>query len=97
MLKKQPSGESLVQVTFSLPAAVHGSTAYLVGDFNNWNETSHLMERDADGCFVITIELHANHEYQFRYLIDNLEWHNDWQADRYVQNTYGGDNSVVIT
>jgi hypothetical protein len=30
-------------------------------------------------------------------LVNGAEWHNDWQADKYVPNPFSGDNSVVIT
>ena len=97
MLVKQNVTENLVQVTFSLPADVQAEDVYLVGDFNQWSETTHPMERDDDGSFVTTLELESGREYQFRYLVNKTEWHNDWKADRYVQNAFGGDNSVVIT
>ena len=35
--------------------------------------------------------------YQYRYLLDRTRWCNDWQADRYVPNIFGGDNSVLDT
>ena len=97
MLTKQDGKPSFVEVTFSLPAEIQGERVYLVGDFNNWDETAQPMLRDDDGSFFITLELEKGREYQFRYLINNDEWHNDWHADRYVPNPYSGDNSVVST
>ena len=97
MLTKQDSSENQVLVTFSLPASVQGETVYLVGDFNNWDEKSHLMTRKDDGSFELALPLDKGREYQFRYLVNNNEWHNDWKADRYVPNPYSGDNSVVVT
>jgi 1,4-alpha-glucan branching enzyme len=97
MLTKLDGKPNVVQVTFSLPAEVQGENVYLVGDFNNWDETATRMERADDGSFRLTLELEAGREYQFRYLVNNHEWHNDWHADKYVPNAYSGDNSVVIT
>ncbi len=97
MLTKEDGKDEMMRVTFSLPAEVRGETAYLVGDFNDWDENSHPMQRDETGRFVITLDLEKGREYHFRYLIDANEWHNDWQADRYVQNSFGGDDSVVST
>jgi 1,4-alpha-glucan branching enzyme len=97
MLKKQYfKTKDTCKVTFSLPAAVQGETVYLVGDFNNWDEQAMPMKRLKDGSFEIILELHKNNEYQFRYLVNGSEWHNDWQADRYVPNPFSGDNSVVV-
>lgn len=43
------------------------------------------------------MDLELGHAYQFRYLRDGEEWVNDGQADAYVSNPYGSDNSVIIT
>lgn len=96
MLKKQYfKTKNTCKVTFSLPAAVQGENVYLVGDFNDWDEAKTPMKRQKDGSFTVTLELEKGREYQFRYLVNSSEWHNDWQADRYVPNPFSGDNSVV--
>lgn len=98
MLKKQYlKTKNVCKVTFSLPAAVQGETVFLVGDFNNWDEKATSMKRQKDGSFNAALELETNREYQFRYLVNGTEWHNDWEADKYVPNPFSGDNSVVIT
>ena len=33
--------------------------------------------------------------YRFRYLLDGHRWENDWDADAYVPNGFGSDDSVV--
>jgi len=83
-------------VTFALPAAISAERACLVGDFNDWDAEATPMQRQDDGPFAVTIELAAGHEYQFRYLVNDLVWHNDWQADGYASNPFGSDNSVVV-
>ncbi|MCC6803885.1 MAG: isoamylase early set domain-containing protein [Anaerolineae bacterium] len=98
MLKKQfLKTKEAVKVTFSLPEAVQGETVFLVGDFNNWDESATQMKKQKDGSFSVTLNLEKDHEYQFRYLVNGTEWHNDWEADKYVPNPYSGDNSVVVT
>jgi hypothetical protein len=47
--------------------------------------------------FQVTLDLPVDQEFQFRYRINNSQWHNDWHADRYVPNPFSGDNSVVST
>jgi 1,4-alpha-glucan branching enzyme len=96
MLTKQKSRGKSVKVTFSLPKDVQGESVYLVGDFNNWDESATPMQPDGDGGFSVTVSLEKGREYQFRYLVNGIEWHNDWNADKYVQNSFGGDNSVVV-
>jgi len=34
-------------------------------------------------------------EYQFRYLVDNQEWKNDWDAPGYTASGYASDNCVL--
>lgn len=98
MLKKQYlKSKPICKVTFYLPAAVKAETVHLVGDFNNWDEHSTPMKKLKDDRFTVMLELEAGREYQFRYLIDQSEWHNDWEADKYVPNPFSGDNSVVVT
>ena len=35
------------------------------------------------------------HRKGYRYLVDGERWENDWAADTYAPNDYGGDDSVV--
>ena len=86
----------VARVTFSLPNSLWADSIYLVGDFNNWNNTSHPLSLGRDEVWTITVDLELNREYQFRYLKDG-EWMNDNQADAYAQNPYGSDNFVVVT
>jgi 1,4-alpha-glucan branching enzyme len=98
MLKKQAlKSKPITKVTFSLPDSIKAENAYLVGDFNNWDEKATPMKKQKGGTFAITLELEKGSEFQFRYLVNGTEWHNDWHADRYVPNPFSGDNSVVTT
>ncbi len=98
MLKKQKlKTKDICKVSFYTPAAIEAETIFLVGDFNDWDEQATPMEKLKDGRFKMTLELAQGKEYQFRYLVNGSEWHNDWEADKYVPNPFSGDNSVVIT
>ncbi|HHU35878.1 MAG TPA: glycoside hydrolase [Treponema sp.] len=99
LYKAYPKKGKTCKVTFVLPVeASNGvSKVALVGDFNNWESGTHLLSLDKDGLFSITITLKQGSEYEFRYLMDDERWENDWAADRYTQSTFGNcDNSVVI-
>ena len=92
-----PDGER-VRVTFELPSSLWAERVNLVGDFNDWDTSKHeLSQSRATGNWRISLVLPRGNEYQFRYLINGRDWHNDWHADRYVSNKYGSDNSVVVT
>lgn len=82
-------------VTFRLPPEVTAESVSVVGDFNDWSTTSHPMTRDADGSFVLAITLEPGRAYRFRYLLDGERWENDWSADAYVANDFGGEDSVI--
>ncbi len=87
------------RITFRLPkvAAADSKSVCIVGDFNNWNTHAAPMKKLKDGDYCIELDLEAGREYQFRYLIDELKWENDRNADKYVRSVYGDcDNSVVI-
>lgn len=97
--KKYFKTKKVCSVTFVLPglAAPSASIVCIVGDFNNWSINSHPMKRLKSGDFTICLELEPGRHYQYRYLIDDFRWENDWQADSYVTSPYGdSENSVVI-
>jgi len=84
------------RVTFELPAQVDADTAALCGEFNEWDAAKHPMKRRKDGSFSITISLKPGNEYRFRYLVDGERWENDWDADKYVPNEFGTEDSVIV-
>ena len=87
-------------VTFTVsPEAAQGAKEInIAGDFNSWSSTITPMTKAPDGSFSVKLELDVNREYQFRYLLDNTRWENDWNADKYVPAPYSNaDNSVVET
>lgn len=94
MIKTRAQG-GRAQVTFTLDGAVDAMSAAVCGEFNNWFGDGHSMDRAPDGSFSLTVELDAGRSYRFRYLLDGSRWENDWAADDYVPNAFGGDDSVV--
>lgn len=99
MLIKEPSPRTdKVYVTFEFPAAAWVKQVHLAGDFNQWDQQATPLSHIASkGVWRVRMELNKGAEYQFRYWVNQSEWHNDWHADRYVPNIHGSDNSVVVT
>jgi 1,4-alpha-glucan branching enzyme len=92
--------KDVCRVTFRLPKAAAPDTksVCIVGDFNNWNYHATPMKKLKRGDYTISLDLESGMEYQFRYLIEESKWENDWNADKYVKSSYGDcDNSVVLT
>lgn len=91
--------KNLCKVTFRLPktAAPEAKQVCVVGEFNDWNIYANPMKRLKSGEFTLTLDLMPGREYQYRYLIDDVQWENDWNADRYVRSPYGDSDNSVIT
>lgn len=91
--------KDMCRVRFSMPrgAAPDAQKVYLVGEFNGWDTMATPMKKQKDGSFAVVLDLPIGNEYQFRYLMDQTIWENDWTADRYQYDPRTGtDNSVVI-
>ena len=100
-LKKSFSNDKKTcTVTFvvSKEAAQGAKTINLAGDFNSWSSTDTPLTLGNDGSFSVSLDLAADREYQFRYLLDGCRWENDWKADKYIPAPFSNaDNSVVVT
>lgn len=99
LMKKYTKTKKTCSVTFSIPkeAVKAAKTVHLVGEFNKWNIHATPMKRADDGSFKITLEMKTGQEYEYRYLIDDRRWENDYKADKYVVSSYGQcENSVVM-
>ncbi|HPO01727.1 isoamylase early set domain-containing protein [Treponema zuelzerae] len=99
LYKAYPKKGKTCKVTFELPAeATMGvKKVALVGDFNSWDTKAHVLSLNKEGLYSITVALEQGNEYQFRYLMDDIRWENDWAADKYMPSNFGNaDNSVVI-
>ena len=81
LLKRYTKNRSQCKITFVLPPHIQAKSAYVVAEFHNWDMLSLPMIKDEDGKLTVTVTLEAGREYQFRYLVDGSEWHNDDQAD----------------
>ena len=100
-LKKQfLKSKPVCKVTFSLDKnEVEGAEkVQVLGSFNDWNvEEGVVMKKFKNGNFKVTLDLPAEGEYQFKYLVNGTSWLNDAAADKYVNNGITAeDNSVVV-
>ena len=65
-------------------------------DFNDWKAVEMKFNKKSK-TFKVKIRLPKDGSYHFRYLLNNSEWENDAQADQYLPNVFGTENSVVST
>lgn len=86
-------------ISFTLPAeALQGANkAVVLGDFNNWEPTKEFeLKKQKDGSFKTTVSLDEGKTYQYRFLLDDNRWVNDYHAQEYVpSNGYGIDNCLI--
>jgi len=98
MKKLYSKNKNLCKVTFNLPkqAVKNAKTVHLVGEFNNWDIYATPLKKMQNGSFQVSLQLETGRSYQFRYLIDEKAWENDWSADGYSPSSFGAaENSVV--
>lgn len=68
----------------------------LVADFNSWQPIAMKFNKKTK-VFKAKVRLAKNESFQFRYRLNDQEWENDYQADQYLPNNLGTENSVVKT
>ncbi len=99
MKKRYLKTKPVCKVTFELPreAVQSAGKVFVVGEFNDWDTQSTPMKKRRDGSYWVTVDLRPDQKYQYRYLIDETKWENDWAADAYVPSPYGdSENSLVV-
>lgn len=95
--KKYLKSKAICKVTFKVKKEECDAAekVAIAGDFNGWQEAP--MKRLKSGDFSLTLDLETENKYQFRYLLNDEKWENDWEADEYIPSPVSlEDNSVVI-
>lgn len=95
MKKNYSKTAGICRVTFELPSEIKAKKVSLCGEFNKWRKNANPMTKRKDGRWSTTISLQAGKDYRFRYLLDNKRWENDWNADAYLPNTFGTEDSLI--
>jgi predicted secreted protein len=97
----------VVKITFEVAqdAAQDAAKIELLCDFNGWDPVAlkKSTAKKTAGSFSATIEIPVaeikdSYQYRFHYVMaDGSEkYDNDWNADEYCANPFGGENSVVV-
>jgi 1,4-alpha-glucan branching enzyme len=98
--KKYLKSKPVCKVTFRIPSEVgiNHKKANILGSFNNWDKTSHRMKKLVkDGSFSVVVDLEVGKEYEFKYLLDNVVWLTDDDAEKHVVTHYGDSSNSVIS
>lgn len=83
-----------IRVVFELPACLWADRVYVVGEFNNWDQSGTRLQQDRDGVWRTSLDLPAGERYRFHYLIDGC-WHTDDHADGFADDLGGLGYSVI--
>ncbi|RYD81851.1 MAG: DUF4332 domain-containing protein [Sphingobacteriales bacterium] len=88
------------KVSFRLAAefVANASEGILLGDFNNWNpEEAVQLQRNADGSMAAEIALTSGRSYQYRYLLNDGRWVNDFSGSTTWVEAFGNyvENNVI--
>ena len=85
--------EGIAQFVARFPGA---HSVQVVGSFNDWRTgTIPLEDRDGDGvCRAVVVLPAGAHEYMF--VVDDERWVPDYSANRFVEDDFGRENSVLI-
>jgi len=98
--KKYLKSKPVCKVTFAMDkkAVAGASKVDLLGEFNNWNTAEPVqMKMLKNGSFKVTLDLPANAEFQFKYLLNGETWVNDDAPDKLINSGLGNEeNSVVV-
>jgi len=87
---------------YKAPAARQVNVA---GEFNNWLGTANggrldpnidsMRDLDGDGIWQITLPLPPG-RYQYKFVVDQVDWQEDPSNPETVDDNYGGLNSVLV-
>jgi len=80
------------KITFSLDADKAAQVA-LVGDFNNWSQTSHAMKKNKNGMWEKSLMLNIG-RYEYKFFVDG-HWQSDPQNGQVSRNIFGTINNVL--
>lgn len=95
LTKKYFKTKDEAEVTFQF-ARDDVSSVALMGDFSDWEPVA-MKQNKKTKIYSAKVRLPKNQSFHFKYLLNEKEWENDYQADQYLPNDFGTENSVVIT
>jgi len=96
--KKVAKDKLTINFLINADAAQNASKICLLCEHNDWQPIE--MTRQDDGSFTgeITVQIGIKPSYQYKYkyyMQDNtVKYDNDWEAEFYENNPFGGKNSV---
>jgi 5'-AMP-activated protein kinase regulatory beta subunit len=93
-MKKRHAGKSVKRrrIIFSYDDSQARAVAVL-GDFNNWHESSHRMKRDEKGRWQKIMILPPG-DYEYKFIVDG-QWQTDPHNPHKCANSFGSFNNIL--
>lgn len=89
---RQLEGEHVV-VQFEVEMPGQRGPVRIAGDWNDWQPEP--MACDGGDLYRASVVLAPNASYRFRYLLADGTWTNDFTADDFVENPFGGYDALI--
>ena len=93
------NGKKITITFYNTKEAVQGAAQiYLICEHNGWEPVAMKPQHNGTYCGSITVptDLQSSYQYRFKYIMPDgsVKFDNDWKAESYCANAFGGDNSV---
>ncbi|MCD6329772.1 MAG: glycogen-binding domain-containing protein, partial [Candidatus Cloacimonetes bacterium] len=88
-----PSGTAMHKGIRFLYKAPDASQVSVAGDFNDWDTSKHIMSKNRDGIWEISVPLETG-TYMYKFVVDG-NWIADPDNPKQQDDGYGGVNSLV--
>ena len=91
--KKYFKTKNYCKVKF-IHAAENAETVKILGLNSDW-DNSIEMNKSKGGSFSCEVSLPRDSQHEFKYLVNEIEWINEPEADGQHPNIFGGSNSFI--
>jgi hypothetical protein len=82
-----------VVVQFEVEMPGQSGPVRIAGDWNDWKPEA--MRCEGADLYRTQVVLRPGSSYRFRYLLADGTWTNDFTADDFVENPYGGYDALI--
>ena len=93
MKKISEKNQKVMKTEFSL-LAPEAKNVFIAGNFNQWNQSSHPLNKSKQGIWKISLPLDPG-QHEYRFFVDK-EWQNDPACSSFVENPFGTFNCLKI-
>lgn len=96
VIRTRRDRSGLVTITFALPD--EGDHVAVIGCFNGWDSTKHVLKRRSNGTRSTTLRIPPGTEVRFRYAVkvdEGLRYFDDPDASWFEPNGFGDTHGVL--